>query len=516
MDTHQCTDHFYLEILKPFSSDEIALITQIKRFFEWVQGDPEFSEAVCQNSITEEQRARLKNIGVLFDPDGLLPLWINGSLMNDEIVVPYLKGHECNLSDEISRVLSNYPLIELWFDYIRHRNKIYSIWRNRIFRIPKNPKFDAWRLRRIAATRSELGFFGYNIDHPMLAFELGDGCSMNCWFCGFSSKKLTRNFDYAEGRDLFRRVAEACVDLFGGDPASMALLYYGTEPHDNPNYLDFVQDYEKITGHPVCTATAFVTDAEWMRKLIQYYRAGNYPWPRLSVLSKAMLKKIHDLYTPDELRDVELLMQMKDHCRPKITSGRIAEEQAGFRQIENGQWEDCVVPQGSIACVSGFLINMVNQTIQLVSPCYTSTRWPCGYRVFDEATFEDAEHFHTVICKMIETNMPPAPRPDMPARFRDDLIYRNTGAGFDLISPNQFHHFQGNDVYNMTGSLIAEGQWTYDQVMGRVDSIYPGSIMTVVAIIKSLYDDGFLDEVRANSDFVSVMNDDPPCKIVCS
>ena len=31
-----------------------------------------------------------------------------------------------------------------------------------------------------------------------------------------------------------------------------------------------------------------------------------------------------------------------------------------------------IIPQGSIACVTGFKVNMVNKTITATSPCYTS------------------------------------------------------------------------------------------------------------------------------------------------
>ncbi len=198
----------------------------------------------------------------------------------------------------------------------------------------------------------------------------------------------------------------------------MALLYYGTEPHDNPHYLDYIKDYGEITGEVVCTSTTAGTDAEWMRDLLAYYRQGNYPWPRLSVLSRGMMYKIHDLYSPDELRDVELLMQMKGHPRKKITGGRILKEESGLRDRGEGHYLEDAVPQGSIACVSGFLINLVHRTIQLVSPCYTCKQWPLGYRVFDEITFEDAQGFREGVKALIDRNMAEAPLPDNLAHFQ--------------------------------------------------------------------------------------------------
>ena len=42
-------------------------------------------------------------------------------------------------------------------------------------------------------------------------------------------------------------------------------------------------------------------------------------------------------------------------------------------------------------------------------------------------------------------------------RFRDGLVYKPTEDGFDLISPNQMHHFAGKDVYGVLGSFAARG-----------------------------------------------------------
>ena len=46
---------------------------------------------------------------------------------------------------------------------------------------------------------------------------------------------------------------------------------------------------------------------------------------------------------------------------------------------------------GTIACVSGFLFNMVERNVRLISPCNASERWPLGYRIYDEGTFTDGE-----------------------------------------------------------------------------------------------------------------------------
>jgi hypothetical protein len=210
-----------------------------------------------------------------------------------------------------------------------------------------------------------------------------------------------------------------------------------------------------------------------------------------------MLHKIHELYTPEELRDVELLMQMKDHPRQKVSGGRILKEEEGLRGREEGHYMDSMVPQGSIACVSGFLINMVRRTIQLVSPCYTSEQWPYGYRVFDTLTFDKSPAaFERALQTLIERNMPRSPAPDYPARFRDDLTYRPTAEGFDLLSPNQVHHFCGQEMYGLVGRLLAAGNLTYQQLSDAVLDGGSRNPLLAADALQKMFDGGFLDEVN--------------------
>jgi radical SAM family RiPP maturation amino acid epimerase len=485
--------HPYEQVFSPFSGEEIAKIVMLKRVFEWVQGDKGFADAFSSGHFTDAQTVRLRQIGVTFDVKELAPLWLDAEIQAE--LISCSEGDNESLSGALEARLKNFPLLALWTRYTIRRNSLYRHSRRAVFRVPGCPPFDAWRWRRILAARSELGYFGHYIDYPILAFELGDGCSVGCWFCAFSTQKLTRNLDYEKEGNFFREVAAACVSLFGAKEAAMALLYYGTEPHDNPHYLDFMKDYKKITGCATCTSTAVPLDAEWLRSLIRFYREDSLPWPRLSVLTKDMLYKIHDLYTPDELRDIELLMQMKEHPREKVSGGRILAEHQGMREREAGSYLDGVVQQGSIACVSGFLINMVRRDIQLVSPCYTSEKWKYGYRVYDRAEFRDARDFPDALRSLIDRNMPPRPPTDAKARFRDDLLYRPTEEGFDLISPNQVHHFTGKDVHGALGGLIAGGNLTYDQLDDELAAARGVNLLLAGMAVNHLFDGGFMDEL---------------------
>ncbi len=480
--------------LAGFTPIELEKVVRVKRFFEVVNGADDFREAFINGSFSQDQIDYLAEIGVDFDIRDLSLFWEDpeGQLGHALLCGAKLEEMPTGLRERIARA----PLVSLWFRYLENKRRKNSFQQQWSFRIPQNPRFDAWRERRIAATHSELGHFGLFIDHPILAIELTEGCSKGCWFCAFAANKLSGVLDFETNRQYFRDVATALTELFGRNEAAMTLLYYGTEPHDNPHYTDYLKEFADITGHLTCTATAAPDDVEWVRGLLTLYREKDLPWPRMSVLTRKMLDRIHRGFTPDELRDVEMIMQMKSESRPKVSGGRILEDRAGLREREDGTYLDKVVPQGSIACVSGFLINLLKKTIQVVSPCYTSQKWPFGYRIYDSATFTDASDFKSVMETLIERCMPVTPPADDIVRFRDDLIFKPATGGFDLVAPNQVHHFKGESLWGPIGALAAEGEHTFRQIGEQLMANGESNPLLIGMALNKLFDGGFLDEVK--------------------
>ena len=487
----------YQAIFESFTENEREQLAQLKRFFERLQCDGELLDAINKKRVSPGQLARLTETGVLF---GLseLPLALEQQQNMLLYIMAVSKDIEEELDDEVKLFAGQYPLLRLWGKYqaLLHKERRRE---NKELPASLNIRFDAWRKRRIAAAKSELGFFGAQISHPTFAYELSEGCSVGCWFCSFATRKLTGVLDYNAERGNVHRVISHCINLFGKQTAGHALPYYRTEPHDNPGYIDFLRDFEDMTGEVLCTSTAVCGDIAWLRALMAYYRRENYKYylPRLSILSPAMMDKVHDAFTPIELLEMELLIQTKDHIRPKITGGRILEENAGLRDREDFSDKNNIgqVPQGSISCVSGFIVNLVSHTVTLVSPCYASGKWPLGFRVFAEKTYEDAEHFPAVINEIIESCMQLAPPKEKPVKFRDDIVVRPTENGFDLATPNQLHHFKGRDKCGPLGELIASGNYTYGELIGELTRKHSANPLVLRAIVQKLFDDGFLDEV---------------------
>ena len=60
-----------------------------------------------------------------------------------------------------------------------------------------------------------------------------------------------------------------------GDGCGGGMSYYATEPNDNP-YIDFLDEYYKVTGYKLCTSTARY-DLDWLQRLKDFY---SYPDPQ--------------------------------------------------------------------------------------------------------------------------------------------------------------------------------------------------------------------------------------------
>ena len=115
---------------------------------------------------------------------------------------------------------------------------------------------------------------------------------------------------------------------------------------------------------------------------------------RFSVLSINSMRKIHEYFTPEELVHVELVPQNKEAMAVKANAGRA---RGKFKQSALADQE---TSSGTIACVSGFLINMVRGSIKLITPVPASDQWPLGYQVFGEEFFTDSQSFDAACQKL--------------------------------------------------------------------------------------------------------------------
>ena len=79
-----------------------------------------------------------------------------------------------------------------------------------------------------------------------------------------------------------------------------------------------------------------------------------------------------------------LLLVARDlllHDPPRTLAWRLAHDETPLP----------VAPIGTIECTCGYLVNMVDRTIRLITPCTVSERWPLGYWDLSKPAAEASE-----------------------------------------------------------------------------------------------------------------------------
>ena len=501
----------YVDTFADFSADDIRTLAEVKRFFECYQGDRDFRSALqAGGKFTDQQRRMLKDIGVAFEPEAMELLWLRPDQVDR---FPLLTMHYARFEDvpsDLHALLAPYRELRLWYRW-RHRFDR-SIMIHKLtasFKPTLSPEYTAWRSRRVSAVRNELGAFGWTLDHPCHAVEMAVGCSVGCGFCAFDAGRLQTVFDLTrrENRELVRGVAEGMRNVLGW-PAGHGMLYWSTEPHDNPHYVKLLEFWQQLTGAMLCTATARA-GVDWVRELIDYYSTGPVHWPRISVLSRGMMRRLHKAFSPLEMRDATLLMQQKDaeFFRGKVPGGRerMLRQLIEADDLRNVDFENLPEgfdpPQGSIACISGTLVNMVNRTVKLISPCYTTMEYRYGYRVFDETTFDGPDGFEVALRRMIGRSMVMQPYPEMPLRWRDDLKAVPQPDGFTLLSPTTRRDFRRGELHLRTAELIGRGDRTYQQVFDALSDNPRIGPMAAMSMLDVLFGNGYLCELAITRDY---------------
>jgi radical SAM family RiPP maturation amino acid epimerase len=459
--------------LSRFSEAEQSMIAHAKRFGERYTADPVFRELVAIDSRKAAEKYKLN-----IDPEDLRPLW---------------DPEENKRVTEQNLPLS--PLLKL----VIERDNLMAEWiqRHRSGKSLDNPKFRAWWNRQVARNDSEVGArLNSTTLHAPMCFELSAGCTVGCWFCAISAEKFAGAFAYTtDNKALWRETLEVVRDIIG--PATEAgFCYWATDPLDNPDYEKLIRDYQAIIGALPSTNTAKAhKDLPRIRSILEMWRDyDGFPANQLSILTVNILDRVHEEFTPEELLWTGLNLLNKQSLVTKATAGRarekikkLAEDSEGHNEI-NGK-----LAPSTIACVSGFLFNMVEKTVKLITPCKASDRWPKGYKILEEGTYINGADLKILMEGMIENNMPLSIANDEIVKFRDDLEYRPLQQGFALATEHQTRRFNSPGFGKEIGELIRQGSHTVDEILEVISQ--PGiDRKEVRKAIESLFDGGLLEE----------------------
>lgn len=415
--------------------EQLRQIAHIKRFLERFQGDDVYRGAVLTGVMSLEEAAAA--CGCELDLTSLQPVF------NIEF-----SAHRS------SATADDWPLTALWDEHLHGllglRDKIREIGDT----AGADPAFDQWRRRQINRTAFELGAHSQGIVHPPVTFELSSGCSVGCWFCGISAAKFGGNFSVqGAGRDEWEQTLRAVQSVLGPG-LKTGFCYWATEPLDNPEYADFLDVYEEVVGVlPQTTSAIPLRNKELTRAVLaRWERSKSFP-NRFSVLTTKILLQIHQEFTPEELLGVELVLQNKGSPAPKSGAGRAYQgrtvQAEGPVQHKNG-----TIVNGTIACVTGFLINIVERRVRLISPTAPCDEWPDGYIVFDDARYGRPENLAATMKEMIARNMGSKIDPHAPIRFGQHIDFFDDERGVGVESA---HVKVETRLLDVIGRMINDG-----------------------------------------------------------
>lgn len=444
-----------------FTTEELIRSTShIKRFLERWQADPGFQE---QMVLDPNKTINYYDLNV--DPEEIRPLW---------------DRREDEQPDETAAISES---MQQWQAVLKI-DPVQSV--KVAMTVVADPRYKAWRERQIVRTSSQfLPSLQGRIAHAPVCFELSKGCSGGCWFCGVAAPRLGDIFYYTpENAELWRNVLGVMKEVLG-PIAGAGFCYWATDPMDNPDYEQYCSDFHDILGiFPQTTTALPLRDVERVRALLKLSQEKGCMLNRFSILSLKILDQVHEAFTADELAFVKLALQNKEAQIPKANAGRARRQQQSNHDLSE---------QGTIACVTGFLFNMVERSVKLISPCNANDRWPLGYMIYDEGTFSNADDLRALLKRMIANHMPLSLQPDDLIRLRRDLQYESLPDGFRLSTQIKKFNFRNDPYFKALGEVIYQGDQTVTAIIARFERDGISSTRTFNTL-NHLFQRGLLDD----------------------
>ncbi|MEB3159971.1 MAG: radical SAM family RiPP maturation amino acid epimerase [Synechocystis sp.] len=452
----------------------VKQIGEVKRLLEKFTGDTKFREAFLQNPI---KTAQAHDIHI--DPEEIRLLWdYDTAIAHDSAV------------DETPLSVQRYRA------FIREK-KQHRAQSQAVLCASNDPRFKAWRDRQVQRSYSQLGKgTGEAIVHAPMSLELSKGCSVGCWFCGVAAPKLSDIFFYTPENAQLWQETLTVLKAVVGPAAAHGFCYWASDPLDNPDYEKFLIDFHRILNRfPQTTTAQPMKDPQRTRDLLQLSAEKGGFIDRFSIISLNLLKQVHQEFSAEELTFVELITQNKEaHKTGKHVAGRARDFYRKQAEKNNEDKPNDAV-SGTIACVSGFLFNMVDRSVKLISPCNASERWPLGYYVYQEGTFHDGESLHALLMDMINNHMNTSVRHDQTIAFRRDLKYQEIDDGFRLSSAFLHHNFSKvSDYLKELVEGIYEGNKTAGELALAMEKKHDVALEETFYNLNTFLQKGYLDE----------------------
>lgn len=467
----------FKEVLDARSAEDRRSLAHIKRFLERWSGDPAYRESILAGELDLTAAAR--------DCGSQIDLWSLQPVFHPDFVA-YRAGATAD----------DWPLAKIWdeyfFDMIRTRSRLLLGGDSKGL----TPAYDKWRIRQMTRVQLELGAAAAGIVHAPISFELSVGCSVGCWFCGISAADFGGNYSLTgDGADQWRETLIHARNILGSGLAS-GFLYWGTEPLDNPEYPEFLRIFFEVTGVVPQTTTAVpLRNPELTREVLGLSEENWHVPNRFSVLTTAILKRIHAAFTPEELLSVEMVLQMDGSTNLKSNTGRAAREAEGAidGKAAKRKAQLNLEQPATIACVSGFLVNIVQKRVRLVSPCAPSRENPDGYLTIESRRYEDPADMEKSMREMITQHMDRRLQSARPVTFAPSYSYEKREDRHLLVTPAIGMEAP---VFESIGPALSGG--SEQAVDLAVSAVRHGNDpIAVVAFLEQLHESGIISEAPA-------------------
>jgi|ETNmetMinimDraft_26_1059896.scaffolds.fasta_scaffold00877_8 radical SAM family RiPP maturation amino acid epimerase len=465
----------------PVDLDYIKDIAHIKRLLERFCADPKFKKSILNGDFDI-----VKEYNIDIDPEEVRFKWDNDYAL------------KCT-KDNIKQPLS-VQKYQAWIqEKIVHRDQI-----REQGAVPENKKFRIWRERQNNRIIHRFGVAkGIRLVHPTFDIELSKGCSGSCWFCGFGAVEKEGDYLYTEeNKKEFRDILKIFKEILGKG-ASAGFLYSASDPLDNKDYEKFMMDYAYLLGAASQITTALATrDIERTRKLLWLNHRLGSDVDRFSVTSLGMLNKIHSNFTPEELLFIELLHQNIESTSMMANAGRAVEHENQMTKKAKSSGNDAYIHQAeengdTIACMSGFQLNMFDRTVELITPSESNKKWPNGYWVVNHTKFKDANDLREIINNWIEKYMLEELENDSPIAFLKGYDLEISTDYISLTSCRSKVEVDYNEVLpglKEIASIIDSNKYTAKQIVYIMKEKHNQKESDTWDTLNLLFQDGLFDE----------------------
>lgn len=475
---------FYRGMFDRRTPEELRIIARVKRFTERFRADAQWRAALRADPTQAQVLFRAQ--GIELDAELVAPMWLQSTSSAGISIAP----------KEATAMWESSAPLRLWREWLSDMTRYRDLCRDAADTADHHPRFEAWRRRQLRRLAHELEPLNATaINSPLIAYELSSGCSVGCWFCGISAERFGGYLPYdTTTAELWRGILETVVERFGR-AAATGFCYWATDPCDNPDYSHFIEDHRRITGvlPPTTTAIPMRSPAQTREILAlgDRYRHGNN---RFSVLTLKALNLIHENFDADDLLTVDLVLQMNGSLTTKAKAGRGLLQSERIERLAPVDRVDSDLEQHSIACVTGFLIDMPKRTLRLVSPCRANEREPDGYHVFAEKPFTSIADFAAVLDLVIAENALDHPRQDTVMAFHQTVRTRFEEGVLIVQSRGQEARVMPFPFLPRLVELIQTRRYSFNELIHIVTDDFPNDLLSVGVVLQDLFESGLFEE----------------------